>query len=568
MNSAASIATRGTRTNTWNWTARDFEKKIYVKQDAGPLAGRDLGMEKIQGEHIAIGTATDPYQPAEREFGATRAILEQMAARRGLSVSITTKSDQVLRDVDLLRRIAEHSGVSVNLSITTLRTRLARMLEPRAPRPDLRMHAVRELRRAGIAAGVFAMPVLPGITDREEDLDALARAARDAGAQWFAASVLFLMPSAQKQFLPFLDAKFPKLARRYREWFSRCGLCAGNLSPGNFRARRRAAQEIRSRRPPPRSGASAGTRAATESWPSRRTGFSLSGFDVRRVCKTDRLKPVRLKLSASPGDSSSVAYGRMMRGSSLATPTSLGNCDAQKFDERARARPPVGAQPPETEKEHQEVENFRVLQRGKLRMLRRVFLFLLDEFRERGIKPRGHGNLRRFFVVNSGEERAARLRHGLHGGEHVRVGEGTLIRGVDEHGVSKARQHGLPRVNQIGGERYVRERDFAFGERFRMALLPAVRRDQIGAIARAVDGHFALGSAVDGADFFALGGAIALGAPLVADRADFFVGHSWLLREKFAVRSWDLLKFRCSTKGNAMQGISTNSSRFPHGSSA
>src|SRR5579863_8310698 len=201
--------------------AHDFEKKIYVKLDAGPLAGRDLGMEKVQGEHIAIGTATDPYQPAEREFGATRAILEQMASRKGLSVSITTKSDQVLRDVDLLRRIAEHSCISVNLSITTLRARLARILEPRAPRPDLRMKAVEELRRAGIAAGVFAMPVLPGITDREEDLDALARAARDAGAQWFAASVLFLMPSAQKQFLPFLDAKFPKLARRYRAWYSR-----------------------------------------------------------------------------------------------------------------------------------------------------------------------------------------------------------------------------------------------------------------------------------------------------------------------------------------------------------
>ena len=200
---------------------QDFEKKIYVKQDAGPLARRDLGKKRVQGEHIAIGTATDPYQPAEREFGATRAILEQMAARRGLSVSITTKSDQVVRDVDVLRRIAEHSGVSVNLSITTLRTRLARLLEPRAPRPDLRLRAVEELRRAGIAAGVFAMPVLPGITDREEDLDALARAARDAGAQWFAASVLFLMPSSQKQFFPFLDEKFPRLARRYREWFSR-----------------------------------------------------------------------------------------------------------------------------------------------------------------------------------------------------------------------------------------------------------------------------------------------------------------------------------------------------------
>jgi DNA repair photolyase len=201
--------------------AGDFEKKIYIKQDAGPLARRELGMEKIQGEHIAIGTATDPYQPAEREFGATRAILEQMAARHGLSISITTKSDQVVRDIDLLRRISEHSGVSVNLSITTVRTRLARILEPRAPRPDLRLRAVEALRRAGISAGVFAMPVLPGITDREEDLDAIASAARDAGAQWFAASVLFLMPSSQKQFLPFLDREFPKLARRYREWYSR-----------------------------------------------------------------------------------------------------------------------------------------------------------------------------------------------------------------------------------------------------------------------------------------------------------------------------------------------------------
>src|ERR1700730_16612085 len=199
----------------------DFERKIYVKQDAGPLAWADLAMEKVQGEHIAIGTATDPYQPAEREFGATRAILEQMAARKGLSVSITTKSDQVLHDVDLLRRIAEHSGVSVNLSITTLRTRLARILEPRAPRPDLRLRAVQELRSAGIAAGVFAMPILPGITDCEEDLDALARAARDAGALWVTATVLFLMPSARKQFLPFLDAKFPKFSLRYREWFTR-----------------------------------------------------------------------------------------------------------------------------------------------------------------------------------------------------------------------------------------------------------------------------------------------------------------------------------------------------------
>jgi DNA repair photolyase len=201
----------------------DFEKKIYAKRDAGPIAARDLDNEKIWGEHIAIGTATDPYQPAERTFRATRTILEEMARREGLSISITTKSDQVVRDIDVLKRIAERSSVSVNLSITTLRTRLARLLEPRAPRPDLRLGAVRRLRDAGIAAGVLAMPVLPGLTDEEKDLDALARAARDAGAQWFAANVLFLMPSSQKQFLPFIDQKFPKLARRYREWYGRNG---------------------------------------------------------------------------------------------------------------------------------------------------------------------------------------------------------------------------------------------------------------------------------------------------------------------------------------------------------
>ena len=201
----------------------EFETKIYVKQDAGPLAERDLRCERVWGEHIAIGTATDPYQPAEKQFGATRAILQRIAEREGLSLSITTKSNQVLRDLDLLRRISAKSALSVNLSVTTLRTRLARLLEPRAPRPDLRLDTVRKLREAGIAAGVLAMPVLPGLTDSEGDLDALAAAVARAGAQWFAANVLFLMPASLKQFLPFLEARFPKLVRRYGAWYGRYG---------------------------------------------------------------------------------------------------------------------------------------------------------------------------------------------------------------------------------------------------------------------------------------------------------------------------------------------------------
>ena len=199
----------------------DFEKKIYAKRDAAVLVARDLENPRLDGEHIAIGAATDPYQPAEREFGVTRSILERMAERSGLSVSITTKSDQVLRDLDLLKRIAEKSSISVNLSITTMRTRLARLLEPRAPRPDLRMGAVKELRAAGISAGVLAMPIVPGITDAQGDLEELVRSARDADAQWVGARVLYLMPAAQKQFLPFVQAKFPRLARQYHEWYRR-----------------------------------------------------------------------------------------------------------------------------------------------------------------------------------------------------------------------------------------------------------------------------------------------------------------------------------------------------------
>ena len=201
----------------------DFESKIYVKDNAGPLVDRDLGQEKVWGEHIAIGTATDPYQPAEREFGATRAILEKMAEREGLSLSITTKSNQVVRDIDLLRRISARSALTIHMTVTTVKARLARMLEPRAPRPDLRLNAVRKLRDAGIGVGVNAMPILPGLTDREADLDALFQGARDAGAQWIAANVVFLMPASWRSMLAFLDDKFPKLAAQYRDWFKGYG---------------------------------------------------------------------------------------------------------------------------------------------------------------------------------------------------------------------------------------------------------------------------------------------------------------------------------------------------------
>ena len=153
----------------------------------------------------------------------TRACLEELAKKEGLSVSIITKSDQIVRDMDVLRRIAERSDLAIDITITTLRTRLARLLEPRAPRPDLRLTAVKQLSEAGLAVGVSASPLIPGITDREGDLEAVAAAGKQAGAQWFFSGVLFLMPSSAKQFFPFLREKFPRLEQRYEKWFSKSG---------------------------------------------------------------------------------------------------------------------------------------------------------------------------------------------------------------------------------------------------------------------------------------------------------------------------------------------------------
>jgi DNA repair photolyase len=201
-------------------SAYDFEDKIYAKSAAAHLLRQELGRIDRK-DHIAIGTATDPYQPAERRFGRTRSILEVFARERGRFLGITTKSDLVVRDVDLIREIGRGNVIGVNITITTLDEKLARLLEPRAPRPSLRLDAVRKLSEAGIPVGVFPNPVMPAITDGERQLDRLAKAARDAGAQWFGGGPLFLMPSAQKVFLPFLEEHFPKLVQPYRETYEK-----------------------------------------------------------------------------------------------------------------------------------------------------------------------------------------------------------------------------------------------------------------------------------------------------------------------------------------------------------
>jgi len=194
----------------------DFERKIYVKQHAAALLRHDLRRVEPD-EAIALGTATDPYQPAERRYEVTRSILEEFAKHRGYELGIVTKSNLIVRDLELMKEVARSNHLSVHITVTTLNVDLARILEPRAPRPDLRLDAVRAISQAGLRVGISCCPVIPGITDSPEDVEAVIAAAAEAGADFAFANPLFLKPCSAAVFLPFLEQNFPHLAESYRQ---------------------------------------------------------------------------------------------------------------------------------------------------------------------------------------------------------------------------------------------------------------------------------------------------------------------------------------------------------------
>ncbi|HVN64728.1 MAG TPA: radical SAM protein [Candidatus Binataceae bacterium] len=192
----------------------DFERRIFVKRMAAEVLARTLSRTPIGTEAIAIGTATDPYQPAERKFGLTRSVLEVFANLSGLHLSITTKSSLIVRDLEILRTISRRSSLSANFSLITLDRRIQRAIEPRAPRPELRLRALNELARAGIRCNLLMMPVIPGLTDDPGSFEALVRAARRAGASAVWWRTLYLKPAAARRFIPLMREKFPHLSGR------------------------------------------------------------------------------------------------------------------------------------------------------------------------------------------------------------------------------------------------------------------------------------------------------------------------------------------------------------------
>ncbi len=209
------------------WEA--FERRIFVKAEFLMALEADLRRyfrtavppHRPSAETILIGTATDPYQPAERTYRLTRQVLERLTRYEGLSLGLITKSPLITRDSDVRRRIEARSNLSVCISLITLDVPLIKRVEARSPMPAIRLRALKRLTEAGVNAGLIVAPVLPGITDDPPHLEALFERAQEAGARFVHAAPLRLYPGVRDRFLPVLEQHFPHLAERYRQAYAR-----------------------------------------------------------------------------------------------------------------------------------------------------------------------------------------------------------------------------------------------------------------------------------------------------------------------------------------------------------
>ena len=192
----------------------DFESQIFVKTNFVDVLRRELAKPGWRRELVALGTATDCYQPAEGRYRLTRGVIEALL-EAGTPLGMVTKSPMVLRDVDLLARLAAAVHVRVCFTITTVDLELWRRLEPGTANPFKRLAVLRQLNAAGVPTGVLLAPILPGITDTVERIEAVCAAAADYGAAFFSATALRLAPLVKDHYLGFVSAQFPALLPRY-----------------------------------------------------------------------------------------------------------------------------------------------------------------------------------------------------------------------------------------------------------------------------------------------------------------------------------------------------------------
>lgn len=199
---------------------RDFEREVVVKVNAPEIVRAELGRASWEGEHVAMGTNTDPYQWVESRYKLMPGIWEAFRDARN-PCSILTKSPLVLRDLALLKEIAAVTDIHANLSIPTLDAKAWRATEPHTPHPRARLEAVAELNRAGIPTGVLIAPLMPGINDAHEQIEPLLEAAVEAGATGIGGVALHLRGEVRALFFEFLRAQRPELVERYEQLYAR-----------------------------------------------------------------------------------------------------------------------------------------------------------------------------------------------------------------------------------------------------------------------------------------------------------------------------------------------------------
>lgn len=217
-------------------SGRDFETKIVVKVNAVERLRAELAPRRWAGDHIAMGTNTDPYQRAEGKYRLTQGVIEVLSEFRN-PFSILTKGTLILRDIDLLAEAAQRTTVAANFSIGTLDDDVWKATEPGTPHPRQRVEAVAKLNAVGVDTGVLIAPILPGLSDSDAQIDAVVGACLDAGARSITPITLHLRPGVREPYFAWLAAHRPDLLARHEEIYRR-----GSYAPKD--AQRRIAERV------------------------------------------------------------------------------------------------------------------------------------------------------------------------------------------------------------------------------------------------------------------------------------------------------------------------------------